>query len=139
MNQLASDAAVSAQANDPYFLATPEARPFWDAAAEGRLLVKTCLTCQRPHWYPRSVCPLCGSGDTDWAEASGKGSIFAFTEQARANPPYVVAYVKLAEGPMMLTNLVDMPAHALAIDAPVSVRFMQAPEGRMVPVFGPAA
>ena len=139
MSKTDSIAPAEGYGADPYFVATPEARPFWDAAAEGRLLLKHCRGCSRAHWYPRSICPLCGSDDTEWIEASGQGTVYACTPIERANPPYVVAYVKLAEGPLVLTNLVDFPAADLRIDAPVSVRFVASAEGRSVPVFTPAA
>ncbi|HEY4908260.1 MAG TPA: zinc ribbon domain-containing protein, partial [Methylomirabilota bacterium] len=41
--------------------ANPETRPFWEAAAAGRLLIGKCKTCGKPHYYPRAICPLCGT------------------------------------------------------------------------------
>ena len=35
-----------------------ETQPFWDAAAEGRLLIKRCGACGEPHYYPRALCPF---------------------------------------------------------------------------------
>ncbi len=46
-----------------------------------------------------------------------------------------MAYVQLAEGPLMLTNLVDCDAEALAIGAPLRVVFRRTAEGRSAPVF----
>ena len=39
----------------------PETKPFWDAAAQGRLLVKKCQACGQSHHYPRALCPFCFS------------------------------------------------------------------------------
>lgn len=36
-----------------------ETRAFWDAAGEGRLLVKQCDDCGEHHHYPRAACPFC--------------------------------------------------------------------------------
>ena len=33
---------------------TVESQPFWDAAAEGRFLIKRCTACGKAHWYPRA-------------------------------------------------------------------------------------
>jgi uncharacterized protein len=57
----------------------PETKPFWDAAAQGRLLIKRCTTCNEPHWYPRAICPFCGSERTEWMEASGHGTIYSYS------------------------------------------------------------
>src|SRR5262249_21907599 len=85
----------------------PETKPFWDAAAQGRLLIKRCTACDEPHWYPRALCPFCGSERTEWMEASGHGTIYAYSVFRRAQIPYAIAYVTLAEGPTMMTNIVD--------------------------------
>jgi uncharacterized OB-fold protein len=45
---------------------TPETAPFWEAAAKGKLLVKSCTVCGRAHHYPRPHCPFCGSDRTDF-------------------------------------------------------------------------
>ena len=129
--------AMAALANDPYVSANPELLVFWEAAARHELLVKTCKQCARVHWYPRMFCPFCSSEDTEWRAASGRGKIYAFSEVVRAEPPYVLAYVRLDEGPVLLTNLVDCDPESLKIDQAVKVLFRPAQEGRSFPVFTP--
>ena len=34
-----------------------ETQPFWDATAEGKLLIKKCTACGEPHFYPRTHSP----------------------------------------------------------------------------------
>ena len=36
----------------------PETKAYWDAAGEGRLLVKQCDDCGEHHHYPRAACPF---------------------------------------------------------------------------------
>lgn len=124
--------------NDPFAQAYPEHLAFWQAAEQGKLLLRTCCNCHRPHWYPRVVCPLCGSTDTEWREASGAGTLYAFSVMRRVEQPYAVAYVRLAEGPTLLTNIETDQLDGLRIDQPVRVRFRRAEEGRLMPVFAPA-
>ena len=93
---------------------SPETQAFWDAAAQGRFLVRRCTACGKAHWYPRPMCPFCWSEKTEWVEASGRGRIYSYSVMRRAPEPYVVAYVTLAEGPTMLTNLIDCDFDALA-------------------------
>jgi uncharacterized OB-fold protein len=120
---------------DAYALAYPETTPFWKSAAEGKLLLKGCDTCGKPHWYPRVVCPLCGSDKTNWTQARGDGTIYSFSLIERADPPYVLAWVELHEGPVLITNIVGCDFKSLKIGDKVHVRFQRTKDGRAVPVF----
>ena len=102
----------------------PETAPFWEAAADGRLLLRSCKSCGDAHYYPRTICPYCGSSDTDWLEASGKGEIYSVSVMRRgAGAPYAVAWVVLDEGPAMLTNITDCDLDGLAIGQRVELVF----------------
>jgi uncharacterized OB-fold protein len=115
---------------------TPETAPFWEAAAKGRLLVRTCTACGRAHHYPRPICPLCGSDRTEWKDSAGRGVIYSYSVMRRATPPYVIAYVTLEEGPTMMTNLVDCDFDALRIGQPVGW-CGRPPTAAPVPMFTP--
>lgn len=117
--------------------ATPEIRPFWNAARRGTLLLAHCKACDRPHWFPRVVCPLCGSRDIDWREASGRGTLYSVSVARRADPPYALAYVTLDEGPTMLTNIVDCDVDGIAIGQKVRVVFKERPDALPAPMFTP--
>lgn len=125
----------AAYLDDRYAQAYPETAPFWAAAEQGQLLLKTCNHCNRAHWYPRIVCPLCGSGDTDWTPTSGQGNIYAFSIIERADPPYALAYIQLDEGPILLSNLVDCDLREVKIGQRVSAVFRPTPDGRWAPYF----
>jgi uncharacterized OB-fold protein len=125
--------------HDPFVAAFPETRAFWTAAAEGRLMLPVCEDCGRAHWYPRALCPLCGSEKLRWTPASGRGTVHAFSPARRAEPQYVLAYVTLDEGPTLMTNLVGAPIDAWSIGQAVQVRFQPSTEGRMMPFFEPVA
>ncbi|MEO6469576.1 MAG: Zn-ribbon domain-containing OB-fold protein [Acidimicrobiia bacterium] len=91
-----------------------ETQPFWDAAREGRLLIKRCRACTRTHFYPRPFCPHCWSQDVEWMDASGRATLYTWSVVHRNDlppfherVPYVAAVVDLAEGPRMMTNVVD--------------------------------
>jgi len=115
-----------------------ETQAFWDAAARGQFLVRRCNACGRAHWYPRVVCPHCFSDRTDWERASGQGTLYAFTVMRRVPVPYAMAYVTLAEGPTMLTNIVNTDLDALYVGQPMRVVFVTADNGLAVPMFTPA-
>ena len=117
---------------------SPETKPFWDAAAEGTLLLKHCESCGELHYYPRAACPFCGSERTAWQPASGRGTIYSYSVFRRAPVPYAIAYVTLDEGPTMMTNIVEADLDALRIGQRVRVRFTPTDGGPPVPTFAPA-
>lgn len=125
----------------------PEPRPnadsmhYWSEARAGRLVLRHCRSCSRPHFPPRHLCPDCWSDDLDWIAASGEGTVHTFTVMHRAplsdfagSVPYVVALVDLDEGPRMMTNIVGSNARGVAIGERVRVSFEQRGEHR-VPQF----
>ncbi|MFB6828196.1 Zn-ribbon domain-containing OB-fold protein [Streptomyces hydrogenans] len=126
--------------------ATPDidafTRPYWDAAAEGRLLLRRCRACARPHHYPREFCPHCWSEDVDWEPASGRATLYTWSVVHRNDlppfgerVPYVAAVVDLAEGPRMMTQVVDVPEDDLRADMALEVVFRTGDDGVVVPVF----
>jgi uncharacterized protein len=115
----------------------PETKPFWDAAREGRFLVPFCAACGKAHWYPRAICPFCAAYKVEWREASGKGTIYTFSVMRRVKEPYAIAHVTLAEGPTMLTNIVNCDFDKLHVGQPVAVVFQETEGGPPVPMFKP--
>ena len=115
----------------------PEIQPFWDAAAQGTLMVKRCAACGQAHHYPRAICPFCGSDRTEWQQASGQGTIYSYSVMRRVPVPYAIAYVTLAEGVTMVTNIVDCDLDQIRIGQPVKVVFKPTDGGPPVPMFTP--
>lgn len=120
---------------------TPESARYWDAASEGTLLLGRCPDCGLVFHYPRARCPDCFA-ETAWTEASGEGTVYTYSVAERmegwpaADLPLVVAYVELAEGPRVMTNLVGCDPDAVAVGASVTVEFVPTErEGVAVPVF----
>jgi len=112
---------------------TPEIAPFWDAAAAGQLVVKHCNACGQNHYYPRAHCPFCMSSDVAWLTCTGEGVIYSFTTLKRGPAP---AYVTLAEGPTILSAIIDCEPGKLAIGRRVVVVFRPLSEGGpSMPVF----
>ncbi|MBI2727738.1 MAG: OB-fold domain-containing protein [Polaromonas sp.] len=112
-----------------------EAAEFWLAASGGRLLLKCCEDCHEVHYFPRTLCPFCFSGNTVWFEASGRGTIYTLTLNRRTEPCQVIAYVRLEEGVTMMTNVVGENALQAAIGAAVTVDFIAGDNGQHVPMF----
>jgi uncharacterized protein len=117
----------------------PETKPFWDAAAAGKLLIKRCQGCGEAHYFPRALCPFCFSDNTVWEDSTGEGEIYAFSLMRKsATGPYAIGYVTLSEGLSVLTNFVDCDPGALKIGQKVKVVFKPSDGGPPLPFFTPA-
>jgi uncharacterized protein len=116
----------------------PESLPYWQAADQGRLLLKKCSACGQVHHYPRDICPFCLSAETEWVEASGRGTLYSFSTMGQGEAAYTLAYVTLAEGVTLMTNLVDCEPSGMRVDMPVRVVFKPSQGGHAVPMFTPA-
>jgi uncharacterized protein len=125
-------------------------RPYWDAAAQGHLLIRRCTDCGQAHHYPREFCPRCWSEHVIWERASGRATLYTWSVVHRndlppfgARVPYIAAMVELAEGPRMMTELVGCAGWDLSVGMDLRVDFRaqgeDAPyEGSpAIPVFRP--
>jgi hypothetical protein len=122
-----------------------ETREYWEAAKQGRLLVKHCNACGELHHYPRPFCPFCWSEDVEWREVSGRGTVYTYSIVYRNDlepfsewGAYVPAVVELEEGPRLMTTIVDCPHDRLAVDMPVEVVFRDLTDEWAAPDFRPS-
>jgi uncharacterized OB-fold protein len=118
--------------------------PYWQAAAEGRLLVQECPECGHRQFYARAFCTKC-TAEPEWLECSGRGTVHTFTvvRQNGARPfrdelPYAVGMVELEEGPMIMGGITDCDADDVHIGMPVEVHFMKATDEIGIPYWRPA-
>jgi uncharacterized protein len=124
-------APLASTAAKPVPQPTPETQPFWDGCARGELLLQRCNDCGKPYFYPRPVCPECGSTDVGWFTASGRATLYSYVINHRPargfedDGPYAIAVVELAEGPRMMTNIVGVPntPEDLVLDMELQVTF----------------
>jgi uncharacterized OB-fold protein len=120
---------------------TAWSRPYWEAAAQRRLVIQHCRGCQSLIMYPKRFCPVCLGDDLDWREAGGRGEVYTVTVQMAGPPsgfadrlPYVLAVVRLEEGVQLMTNLVGANAEQARCGDAVVVDFEDA-GGVALPVF----
>ena len=119
-----------------------ESQPFWDGAAEGKLRLQRCTACGKFRNYPQLVCTDCYSLSVEWVEASGRGEVHswtvahhAFLPAFKADLPYTLVIVDLAEGPRTMGRLDPSAQERLSIGLPVRVAFVRNEEGTPLPVF----
>lgn len=130
----------------PQPVPTQATQAFWDATAQGRLLVQRCGDCQHKQSVPRMFCTRCLGENMQWDTSSGLGHIYTYTINHRAaNPhmgdkvPYVVAVVQLDEGVRLMANIVNTDPNAVRIGDRVRVRFLPLTDTLSLPQFEPVA
>ena len=124
---------------------TPETKEFWDGCRQGELRLQKCAACDGQSYFPpRPFCPKCGSRKVETYAASGKAVLYSYVINHRPRPdmgtePYAIAVVQLAEGPRMMTNIVNCPQtpQALVLDMPLRVTFAKYSEAISLPLFEP--
>lgn len=117
---------------------------FQTRIADGRLWLQHCRDCGRAVFYPRILCPGCGSTDLDWRPASGRGTVYSRAAILRRPIPpavdparHVLILVDLAEGVRMMSSLPDTRPDRVVIGMAVRARIIGEEGARMV-VFDPA-
>ena len=126
-----------------------ESRFYWDAARRHELWLRRCNDCEEAYFYPRDISPCCFSRNTAWMRASGRGTLHTFTIVHRSphpafqdRAPFVVALVRLDEGPLMATNLIglgsDPQPEDLTIGMELIVDYTDVTDEVTLPVFRPA-
>jgi uncharacterized OB-fold protein len=117
--------------------------PWWDATREHRYVLQTCDACGGAQHPPRSICILCHATDAlSFAASPGTGVVDTFTVVHRGPRPdvavpYVIARVRLDEGPIVITQLVGRDVEAWTIGDAVAVEWHDLDDGRALPVFAP--
>jgi uncharacterized OB-fold protein len=123
-----------------------ETLPWWQAAAEHRLVVQTCAACGTPRHPPGPMCPRCRSLDVRWQELPGTGTVYSYTvvHQAflpalAAHLPYIVAVLELDGAPdvRFISNLVEVGIEAVQVGMHVEVVWEDIGTGYAVPRFRP--
>jgi len=133
-----------------------EYKGYFEAAAEHRLVVKKCSSCDLLRGEPGPGCPWCTSLDWEWQQVRGKGTIYSYQIVAhtvvpsfRDWAPFPIVLVELDEqsgqpdpgdGLRIIANLMDQDMQPekeenVAIGSRVEVVFYDAEPGFSLPQF----
>jgi len=106
--------------------------------ADGRFMLQQCDDCKKHVFYPRVLCPHCGSPKISWQSASGQGTVYS-TTVVRRKPEqggdYNVALVDLHEGPRMMSRVDGISPHEVAIGMAVRAQIVDEPKKGKLLVF----
>lgn len=117
---------------DPH--ASETTQPFWDAAAQGRLVGAKCTNCGTFRLPPVPFCFVCRHQEIEWTDLPGTGRIYSFTvvrhplaPELSASVPYVSGVVEIdgtqGAGARMIANIIDVDVDTVAVGDPVEVVF----------------
>lgn len=109
------------------------------ALNEGRFQIQHCRDCGKHVFYPRELCPHCGSIQLEWVAPSGMGTVHSTTTVRRkpeAGGDIDVSLIDLDEGVRMMSRVEGMAPDAVRIGQRVKARVLQK-EGRGMVVFDP--
>jgi uncharacterized OB-fold protein len=115
---------------------------FFEATAQGILLIRKCKECGHFNEPGASACQRCRSADLAWSESAGAGEVVAcgvvHKRQSSEDParPSVVAIVELDEGPWLYGRFLH-GSMAIAPGTRVRVELTQTGkgEGEAIPFF----
>lgn len=126
----------------PLPVPTKVSQPYWDGCREGRLRIQRCSACGTHLFYPVYMCHECTSQKLEWIDASGRGTVYSYSVIYRApyaglsdSGPYTVALVELEEGPIMMSQIVDVAPETVRVGDAVQVEFQRASDEIDLPVF----
>jgi uncharacterized protein len=106
---------------------------------DGRFLIQRCIGCNKHVFYPRVVCPHCGSASLEWVQPKGTGTVYSTTTVRRkpeAGGDYDVSLIDLDEGVRMMSRVEGLPPTEVKIGMRVRAKVIDN-KGAGLVVFNP--
>lgn len=91
------------------------------------LVGEVCGHCDAKVFPPRDICPSCGEEAKTLYTFSGRGEVYSYTtvfdppSGFEDTTPYMVAMIKLDEGPFVTAQLTDLEEKKVEIGMPVEM------------------
>lgn len=105
-----------------------EVARYWRTTGQRYQLVgEVCPHCNNKIFPPRDICPTCEKEAKTPFQFSGKGEVYSFSTIHAAPAgfekfvPYMVALIRLAEGPLITAQLTDVNEDEVKIGMPVEM------------------
>ena len=83
-----------------------------------------CGACDNKEFPPRGLCTECGSSDVEAFRFCGRGEVYSFStirQGPNGQVPYMVALVRLEEGPLVSSQLTGVDPDQVEIGMPVEM------------------
>ena len=104
----------------PVVRRTADSADFFDAARQGRLLLRACARCGTHRGPQERVCSACFAVEHELVLASGRATLVSWAVVHRSPvpvlpAPYVAGLVEVEEGPWLLTRVLAAPTERLEV------------------------
>ena len=101
----------------------PPLKAYEDALDNGQIIYQTCGDCRHVAFYPRLVCPECGSANIEYRPSAGKGEVYTRTVvHSRGRDPYNVVLIDMDEGFRIMSTVEDVPNDDVQIGMRVELK-----------------
>lgn len=101
----------------------PPLKAYQDALDNGEIIYQACGDCGHVAFYPRLVCPECGSMNVVYKPSAGKGEVYTRTVvHARDRDPYNVVLIDMDEGFRIMSTVEDAPNDDVRIGMRVELK-----------------
>lgn len=117
---------------------------FWAGCAQKELHLPRCTQCATLAWPIEPACTTCGAESFAWERLSGRGAIASWCTferdyyQGQFPIPWECILVELDEGPLFISNPIDLTGADLRVGLPVEVDFLACEDDAgpfLLPVF----
>ncbi len=105
------------------------------ALAKGEFLIQQCGDCQQHIYFPREMCPHCGSAAVNFVKPSGQGTVYSVTTVRRKpaeGGDYNVSLIDLDEGVRLMSRVDNLAPDAVKIGQRVMARVLLKDDQGMV-------
>jgi len=114
----------------------PEAH-YFSNLDNGQFFIQHCDSCGRHIFFPKIICPYCGSDDIAWVKPSGNGVVYSVSVilgRPGTGTDYNVALIDLEEGVRLMSKVEGISSNLIQIGAKVKVRVLNL-DGKGLVVF----
>ena len=119
------------------FEGSPE-RQHFEFLRLGEFRLQNCTDCGRAIFYPRSLCPHCGSTALEWRKSNGRGEVYSVTvvrQAETAGGDYNVALIDLEDGVRLMSRVVGTANDDIHIGLKVTADILPVEDGDPLLVF----
>jgi len=101
----------------------PPLKAYEDALGRGEIIYQACGDCGHVAFYPRLICPECGSANVEYRPSAGKGEVYTRTVvHSRGRDPYNVVLIDMDEGFRIMSTVEDVPNDDVQIGMRVELK-----------------
>ena len=117
-------------------------KEFFASGGEGRLRLQQCNHCGKTIYFPKIMCPECGSRDYTWVEQPLEATLYSFsTIRVPENPyfqdaiPFMICLAELENGVRIFGRLECGGGTNPEIKDRITMRFEKVEDGVWLPYF----